>query len=86
MLYKYTDDHAIPDVIGAKHDLPQDIVNWIKIEAQPKPFEFRDDLKAGWDVCNESMFGQPDIGNTSPSSGLNYLELGLPYKVPYEKM
>jgi len=86
MLYKYTDDHIIPEHIGTKHALPQDLLNWVKTDAQPKPFEFRDDLKTGWDVCNETMLGLPDIGNASPSSGLNYLELGLPYKVPYEKM
>ena len=66
--------------------MPQDLLNWVKVDAQPKSFEFRDDLKAGWDVCNETMLGSPEIGNASPSSGLNYLELGLPYKVPHEKM
>lgn len=86
MLYKYTNDHAIPDNVGTKHDLPQDLFDWINVDAQPKPFEFRDDIKNGWRVTDSTMLGKPDIGNTSPSSGLNYLELDLPYDVPHEKM
>ena len=86
MLYKYTDEHAIPDNVGTKHNLPQSLFEWINNEAPPKPFQFRTDLKKGWRVTDSTMIGEPDIGNPSPLSGLHYLKLDLPYDVPHEKM
>ena len=32
------------------------------------------------------MIGEPDIGNSSPLSGLHYLKLDLPYDVPHERL
>jgi hypothetical protein len=83
-LYKYADEHAIPLGIGTKHHLPQDIVNWINTNAQPKQFKFRDDLNTIDDVLTY-LGGFPHLPAFTGNS-LHYLELDLPYDVPYEKM
>ena len=95
MQFHYTAEQLIPKNIRKVHDLPQELIEWINTQAQPRPFNFREDivpgkknnkLTEGIEVLQRTMYGPPDIGNPSPSTGLHYLELNLPWKVPYEEM
>ena len=95
MQFNYTDEHLVPEHISGKHDLPQAIHNWINSDAQPKPFDFRDDIvpskegkkpTEGMEVLRGTMYGEPDDGNPSVDSGLHYLELDLPWDIPYKEM
>ena len=95
MQFNYTDEHLIPKNICNMHNLPQEITDWILSDAQPQRFHFRDDIvpgkehnksTEGMEVLQRTMYGDPDVGNPSPNSGLHYLELNMPWEVPYEEM
>jgi hypothetical protein len=95
MQFNYTDEHLIPKNICNMHELPQEITDWILSDAQPQRFHFREDIvpnkkgnkhTEGMEVLQRTMYGDPDVGNPSPNSGLHYLELDLPWEVPYGDM